>query len=153
MRPVWGERGFTFFEVLVTIGIFSLVGGLALLVSMESYRGSYFRSDRDLLIAALQHARSQAMSNICVGACTDGKPHGVHIEAEKYVIFQGASYDADDPSNAVFAAQAALVRGGGDIVFSQLSGTTTATTTTLKDDAGRESVISVSADGQITWTH
>ena len=144
-------RGFTLFEVLIVIGLFTLLGGLALFMSMDSYRGSSFRSDRDLLVSLLQHARARAMNNMCIGTCTDGKPHGVRVEPDRYVVFQGPGYSPSDPENAVFPANPSISRTGMNVVFSQLSATTTATSTTLTG-GGRASVISISADGQITWT-
>lgn len=151
------QRGFTFFEILVAMGIFIIVGGFALFVSMETFRGAHFRSDRDLLIAALQHARAQAMSNICFGACigNDGQPHGVHIQSDKYIIFQGNAYDSSDPNNAAFDSTITTTKTPAtlDIVFSQLSGNSAPATVTLTDAAGHASVISVSAEGQISWTN
>lgn len=151
------QRGFTFFEILVTTGIFIVVGGLALLVSMETFRGSSFRSDRDLLVSALQHARAQAMNNICFGTCigNDGQPHGVHIQSDKYVIFQGNAYDSSDPNNAAFDSTITTTKTPAtlDILFSQLSGNSAPATVTLTDAAGHASAVSVSVEGQISWTN
>lgn len=145
--------GFTLLEILVVIGLFTLLGGAALLVSMETYHGSNFRADRDLFVAALEHARAEAMNNVCLGTCTDGKSHGVHLESGQYVIFQGTLYDTNDPQNAVFKIHTTAIQGGGDIIFSQLSGATTATSTMLSDGAGHTSLVTINSEGQITWTH
>ena len=134
--------------------MFAIVGGFALFVSQETYRGSNFRSDRDLLVATLQRARAQAMNNICFGTCTDGKPHGVHIESDKYIVFQGSTYDSSDSNNATFQSTITTAKTPStlDIVFSQLSGTTTAIAVTLVG-GGHTSVISIGSEGQITWTN
>lgn len=154
------QRGFIFFEILVVMGIFIMVGGLALFVSMETYRGASFRSDRDLLIAALQHARAQAMNNICFGACigNDGQPHGVHIQSDKYIIFQGSTYDSSDSNNAAFDSTITTVKTPAtlDIVFSQLSGTTSCSSecaVTLTDQTGHVSVATTTAEGRIYWSN
>lgn len=141
-------------EVLIVMGLVAVVGGFALFVSMESYRGSSFHSDRDLLIAALQRARAEAVDNICFGTCTDGKPHGVFMQSTSTIIFQGASFATRDiAADAVFDANTAVTKSSlGEIVFSQLSGTTTATSTTLSDGI-HSSVVSVGAEGQIIWTN
>ncbi len=150
-------RGFTFFEVLIVIGLLTIVGSLGLLVSMDSYRSSGFYADRNLLVAALQRARAEAINNICLGACTDvndGKAHGVHIQSESYVIFQGTSYSAGDPVNAVFPAHTTLTESSlSDVVFSPLTATTSTTgDITLSDNAGHTSTITIGSEGQITWT-
>lgn len=150
------QRGFTFFEILVTMGIFIMVGGFALFVSMETYRGASFRSDRDLLVSALQRARAQAMNNTCFGAgCADGEAHGVHIQSDKYVIFQGNAYDSSDPNNAAFDSTITTTKTPAtlDILFSQLSGNSAPATVTLTDAAGHASAVSVSVEGQISWTN
>jgi len=138
------------------MGIFIMVGGLALFVSMETYRGSSFRSDRDLLVAALQHARAQAMNNICFGTgCADGEAHGVHIQSDKYIVFQGSIYDSSDLNNAAFDSTITTTKTPAtlNILFSQLSGNSTPATITLTDVEGHTSAISVSAEGQISWTN
>lgn len=153
-RQKSSQRGFTFFEALVVMGIFAIVGGVALFVSMDTYRASSFSSDRNTLVAALQHARAQAMNNMCFGTCVDGKPHGVHIQSDSYVIFQGDAYHADDPQNAAFDSRTSIIKHPAtlDIVFSQLSGTTTPTSITLTE-GGRSSVITIGSEGRISWTH
>ena len=157
MSMVWGsdERGFTFFEVLIVMGILVIVGGFALFVSMETYRGSNFRSDRNLLVATLQRARAEAMNNICTGTCTDGEPHGVHVQSDAYIIFQGSSYNANDSNNAPFDSNTIVTKTPSslDVVFSQLSGTTTPVMITLSDSAGHVSTTTISSGGQITWTN
>ena len=147
-------RGFTMLEIMVVIGMVAIVGGFTLFVSMETFRGTNFYTDRNLLVAALQRARAQSMNNICIGTCTDGQPHGVHIQPDAYVVFQGSVYDPVSSINQSFSSSGLISKSSvGDIIFSQLSGTTTATSTTISDQSGHSSAISISADGQISWTH
>ena len=153
------KRAFTLIEVMVVIGLFFIVGGLGLLISMDSYRSSSFYADRNLLVATLQRARAEAIHNVCLGTCTginnDGKAHGVHILSDKYVIFQGTAYSSSDPLNAEFSANPGFVHGGlTDVLFTQLSGTTTNTgDIVLSDKAGHVSTTTIGSEGQISWTH
>ena len=152
MQPRTLARGFSMLEVLVVLGMFAIVAGFGLFVSMETFRGSNFHSDRDLLVALLQRARAQAVNNMCTGsACTDGVPHGVHIETDKYVLFQGSAYSSSDPLNSTFSANPSVTRPASqDVIFAQLTGNTSATSIALSG-GGRSSTISISAQGQITW--
>jgi len=155
----FSQSGFTLIEILVVLTIFVLIAGFALFVSMESYRGSSFRSERDTAVNVLQKARSQAMSNICLGSCTDGKQHGVHFTATQYIIFQGATYNSGDATNQAVPVNNAVTitdTSGNpptDIIFSQLDAATTAATVRIKDNSGHSSDISVNTEGQITWTN
>jgi Tfp pilus assembly protein FimT len=147
-------RGFTFFEILVVMGLCIVVGGFALFVSMETYRGSNFHADRNLLVAALQRARAQSMNNMCSGTCTDGKPHGVKILSNNTItLFQGASYATrDNAYDSVFTMNVATTTAVTEVVFTQLSGGATPAMIVLTG-SDKISTTTVSAEGQITWTN
>lgn len=150
------RKGFTLVEILVVVAMFTIVGGIGLLVSMDSYRGSSFYADRNLFVATLERARAEAIHNICFGTCIDGKPHGVHIASGTYTVFQGISYAARDATlDATFSANSSFTHTGlTDVVFTQLSGTTTNVgDITLSDKANHVSTTTIGSEGQITWTH
>lgn len=149
-------RAFTLIEILVVMGMLALIGALTVFVSMDTYRGSSFRSDRDLLVALLQHARAESVHNICaVSSCTDGASHGVYIGATSYTIFQGASYAgrvvADDQN---FTEDGTVTRAGAsEVVFAALSGTVAAQTTITLSGDNKTSVITIEPSGRIWWTN
>lgn len=169
-----GGRGFTMIEFLITMGMFTIVAGIALFINMQSYRASNFRTDRDLLIATLQRARSQAISNICLGTCSgnDGLKHGVAIRPSDhpgaFVIFQTTSdYASRGATNSavdtVIVASSSQATGIASVVFDQLSGNVSSVTSAvcpvgtprcivLTGD-GHVSTTTISSDGQITWTN
>lgn len=157
---------FTLIEMLVVIGILVIVAGFGLIVGMDSFRGYQFRSERDQVVALLQRARSQAINNMCFSAgtpCTGGKPHGVYLgTSHEYVIFQGTSYASRDAAvDEVVRAKAdtVAVTGFTEVVFSQLAATTTplplgVRSLSVYDTGGTgTSTITVSPEGQITWTN
>lgn len=158
-------RGFTLIEVLIVMALIVFVAGFGLIVNMESYRATSFRTERDTLVALLQKARSESINNMCFSAaCTGGKPHGIHMGAHQYVLFQGESYATrdvalDEVVGARYLGLTTTAPSFNDIVFSRLAGTTTPNpggtqTLTLVDSAGVEtSVITVSLEGQISWTN
>lgn len=155
-----GAAGLTLIEIIVVIAIFTILGGLGLMVSMDSYRGYAFRGERDSLITVLQKARSESMNNMCRGAtCTTGKLHGVALQPGQYVLFQGTSYATRDTAldeyvasgyAGVHAAPGSLT----EVVFDQLSGDVHLPgTITLLGDDGHTSTITVGGEGEITWTN
>jgi Tfp pilus assembly protein FimT len=134
----------------------AIVGAFTMLVSMDSYRGYTFHTERDVLIAALQHARAQAVGNVCLGAgCTTGKAHGVYIQPDKFVIFQGSSYATRDTAqdSVIPAATSVLHSGISEVVFSELSGNSSTPGTISVSANGRTSDITIGALGQIVWTN
>lgn len=147
------EKGFTLVEFLVVFGIMAIIISFALVMSMETYRGSSFRGDRNTLVAVLERARALSIGNVCIGTCTDGKAHGVHIQAGTYVLFHGNSYVSSDPNNTIFDANTLVTHSAVmDIVFSQLAATTTGAQIVLKSGE-HISTTTVSTEGQITWTN
>jgi len=162
------DKGFTLIEMMLVVALITILGGLGLYFGLDSLRGYSFRSDRDVLASVLQHARAEAVSNVCRGGgCQDGKPHGVAIKPsdypDSYVIFQGSSYDSrtaeDKNYDAIFDAPRATKHGGSvneieEIVFDRLSGNVnTPGEMTLIDATGRTSVISINSEGQILWSN
>src|SRR3954466_3570125 len=82
------KKGFTLIEILVVTAIFAVIISLGLLMSMETFRGTTFRSERDTMVGVLQKARSRAMANI------KQSQWGVHYQMSDhtYTIFKGSTY-------------------------------------------------------------
>jgi len=148
--------GFTLIEILVTLALMSLLLALGLLLSMDVYRGTRFRSSRDVLVTALSVARSRALANL------NQRPHGVCYLAPDFVLFEGSTYSPVSPANQLVPGTAATVLissgdffscvTGSGIVFSQLSGTTSNTgVLTLRSDGHTDESVQVTSFGTILW--
>lgn len=160
------RAGITLIEIILVIGIMSITASLGLFVNANSHQGNTFRSSRDLLIATLEHARAQAVNNICLGSeCVNGKTHGVHIKTDgngfitSYILFQGEPYDSADPLNTRIdvsgntSRNVSLSLGSDvDIYFGQLSGDSNPASITLTNDI-ETSIITINSEGRITWTN
>lgn len=169
-QPARLTNGFTIIEMLIVVSIIVTVGGIGLFFGFDSLRGYSFRSDRDVLVSALQHARAEAMANICRGTCTDGKPHGVYVDAvnHKFIIFQTENSNnpkyidqtiEDKSYNAEIDGSSLVTHNNGvdtEVVFKQLSGETSCSVScdiTLKDNTGRIDILHINSEGQIIWDH
>ncbi len=116
---IHNQGGFTLIELLVVIGIFAILTTLGLFLSFDFYRTYSFNAEQSTLVSVLTKARAQSLANI------DGQEHGVHIEAGKYVLFQGApaSYTEGDTNNLIVpSGSATTISGETDIVFERLTG-------------------------------
>ena len=127
--------GFTLIEVLIVIGILSVLGAMTLFIDLGSYRGDAFRAERNTISTLLQKARADALNNI------NQEPHGVAIfpadHPKSYVLFEGTTYGANPASHDVVDASYILELGPGsptEVVFEQLNGNANvAGVITLKD--------------------
>jgi prepilin-type N-terminal cleavage/methylation domain-containing protein len=149
------QKGLTVIEVLVVLGIMTIVGGFALVVSLTAYRGSSRHAGRATFVAALQHARAESIDDICEGsACVAGAPHGVSLQADHYVLFQGPSYLARDASvDEAIPADPGLAHSGlSEVVFMNASGDAAqAGDIILTDPDGHVSTTTIGSEGQISW--
>ena len=146
------EKGITTLEILLVIGIIVLIGA----ATVGSY-SSFLTRNASATITwdvtdALRRARVQAMSG---RFDTDW---GVHFEADSYVLFQGSTYSASEPSNEDFELPAgysidsiSLNGGGSNIIFNQVDGDTEeyGSVTVVSTEGGNSKVISVNAAGTI----
>lgn len=153
------KRGFTLLEVIVVMALTTVIGGITLFVTMETYSRSALHTEKDSFIALLQRARMLSMNNICLGECEDGRPHGVHVTDGGYVLFQGVAYDPNDPLNTTFPAEPSLKRAGSlmerDVVFTALSGDSDCDPVcelSLQAPGGPTAIVSITGDGRILWT-
>jgi prepilin-type N-terminal cleavage/methylation domain-containing protein len=154
------SHGFTLIETIVVMSMLAMVGAFTMVVSMDSYKGYGFRNERDTLVMSLLRARSQAISNMCLGAsgtCTDGKPHGVHLASDAFIIFQGTTYALRDIAvDESIPRQAMNVTVGGtltDVIFSQLSGQVATPGDISMSDPTHASTVSINGEGRVSWSN
>ena len=142
------STGFTLVEILVAVAIFGVIISLGLLMSMETLRGTTFRSERDTMVAVLQKARSRAMANI------NQSPWGVHYQMSDhtYTIFRGSAFAAGAPTNEVVQGNkdASTTPSLYNVVFTQLSGTTNPLSVIVEENS-RNTTLSVNYEGTIIW--
>jgi prepilin-type N-terminal cleavage/methylation domain-containing protein len=151
------KAGFSLIELTIVLGLFAILGTVTLCMSMQSYGGYSFHATGQLLVAALQKARSDALHNVCIGGnCTGGLPHGVHISANQLVLFQGVTYNPNDDANVYVPLQNPTIALGGltDVVFAQLTADVGAPgVIAVTDTEGRSAIVTVGSEGQISWSN
>lgn len=82
-------RGMSLIEVLVVIGMLSLVIAGGAVATANDLTISSNRDDRDRLLDALLRARTRSMLDTSV--------YGVHTTEYAFTVFRGESFDARDP--------------------------------------------------------
>ena len=144
------RAGFTLIEMIIALAVLSLIMGLGLFYGMENFRGETFRSEVDTMVGVLQKARSRAMANI------KQSQWGVHYAGSPdytYTIFRGSDYAHATEKEVVEGGRAASISPSplSDVVFTQLSGTTTGTFSAILHEGGRTNNIQVNYEGTIIW--
>ncbi|MBU6501034.1 MAG: prepilin-type N-terminal cleavage/methylation domain-containing protein [Patescibacteria group bacterium] len=144
------RSGFTLIEIIIVIALIGILASMGLWVSMDFYRSYSFRSEKNIFISALQKARMESMLNI------NEDVHGVHVESGRYVIFQGTPYvEGGSLNQAITPSGGVKITGNPvlpqDVVFNQLSASTSYLGTFTIGDGVRSSTISINNNGQISW--
>lgn len=142
-------RGFTLIEVVVVIGIFVGIISLGLFLSMETFRGTLYRSEVSTIVSVLERARDRAMNNV------NQTTWGVCYLGSSYVIIKGAACVQSSVQDTIIAnpgvAQASGFPSSFPVVqFSQLAGTTTGATIAVRQN-DRTQTITINNEGTILW--
>lgn len=138
------SRGFTLIEILLVLAIMSVLLGLGLFATVEGYKGSVSRSEREMVVSLLERARSRAMANVAQS------PWGLCYMAPNYLLFKGGACVTDGSSETLAAGSGVEVIGLDGVAFAQLSGTTTGANITIKQN-GRNEAITINHEGTIVW--
>ncbi len=141
------RKGFTALEIVVAVGIITILGALSLISFMNSRRIAALATTGNEVLAILRLAQEKAVA----GQGED--PWGVRLENGVYYIFQGSSY-ADAVSTTAYTlpssieiANITLVGGGQEVVFRPIDGMTDQTGTfTVRVRASTAQVFDVTVD-------
>ena len=139
-----GRKGVTLFEVVIVSAIAALLIAEGLPIAWEFYQKIELQSEKQNITAYLIAARARAMAN------KDQSPNGLYIDAANATIFEGASYASRNTAQdlAFPRSKIVVVSGALEIIFSQLSGTTTAATTTLSVPVASTTVV-INPEGMV----
>lgn len=118
--------GFTLVEVVLVIVILAI----GLFLSILYYQTTQVRTDLNAQVSDFVGLARVAESNAEAGK--GDLNYGVHFASDRYVIFQGNSYDPNSPSNyevvlpsTIVIQNISLNGGGSDVVFASPRGATT----------------------------
>ncbi|HEY4498247.1 MAG TPA: prepilin-type N-terminal cleavage/methylation domain-containing protein [Candidatus Paceibacterota bacterium] len=141
------KKGLTLIEVVITMAILAIIGGLGLFVSTDFYRGYILRTERDTLVSILQRQRSRALNNV------SDSHHGVFLETDQYTVFQGNSYASRNPDyDEVINLPSSVVIGGiNEVVFESLSGDSSASGDITISRDPQTFTISLNNEGRINY--
>ncbi len=141
------SEGFTILEVVLVIGLLAIIFAMGIPITFDFYVNYELGAERDNLISILQQARDLAMSG------KGGVAHGVYLDTNGYVIFEGVSYasrSADYDQNFSIA-ELIQTTGPDEIVFEALSGRTSPSVSFSVTNGKQTFNIDVNAEGRVQW--
>lgn len=141
------RRGFTLIEMMLSVGIMSLLAALALPLYAT------FASRNNLAVTAQSLASMLRRAEVYARANYGDNQWGVNIQSSAVTLFQGTSYATRNSG----LDETLTIPGGvsssysGDIVFSKLSGapSTTATITMSSTAVSTTQTVSINAKGMV----
>ena len=155
------SAGFTLVEILVAVTIFTVIVSIGVYMSMSSYQGTSFRSERDVIVSVLEKARSHGVNNLFQSAysvCFDNVGYN-------YIIVRGTVYSAGAATNDLVSASKGILLsagmplcGSGSIGFEQLTGKLIPPQASAPFELtftvtanNRTSTIAINNEGRINW--
>lgn len=146
------KKGLTLIEILLVIGIFTLIISLGLITDLGFLKSDILQTEKSIVVSLLERARNRSMSN------SFQSPHGFCFIPPNYVIFRdgpGTRCTAGVSTNEIIPANTNVAEDAGTtfpafVIFSQLSGTSTPAVIHLTDGIKTED-ITINYEGRINW--
>lgn len=117
---ITSRAGFTLIETLMVIGIIAVVSSFGGLILSNLAQNTVSVASEATLTADLRQQQLKSQQGFA------GTAHGIAFGSGEYVLFQGTSYDQDDPTNQVFQLEEQLTISttlpGNVLLFAALSG-------------------------------
>jgi len=148
------RTAFTALELMLVLALLAiLIGGVAVFSRLSILRAD-LNAQTTEVVSMLRLAQSKA------AAGEGGLSHGVHLESDQFILFEGSSYSAVDPLNfsktlpaSLSIENISLNGGGSDIIFSPPQGETTTYGSFVlsSSDSGQTRTISISNLGLVQY--
>lgn len=151
------ERGLTLIELMLVLGIFTIIAGVATVQLAGFQRGTVLESAAKDIVSALRLAHDKAMLGEDGDVNGQGDAWGIRFAngaSDTYASFFGAAYNVNNVKETAYLSPplvfTAPTEGNNtDVIFTKLSGTTTSSTITISND-GQTKTITVDASGRIS---
>lgn len=138
------SSGFTLLEVLLAGALLVTLTGLVVPMSVVQFR-TYQLSEATLNLEQILR-RTQASA----WAGFQDSAHGIALQSNQYVVFQGSSYATRDTSHdELISVPGISLSGPSEIVFEALTGTPAATATIMLQSDNLTQSIQLHAHGLI----
>lgn len=148
------HKAFTLLELTIVFAVVGIVFGMTVLHGQVSQVRADLNSQVDTFVAYARLAQSASASG------KDNQSHGIYLESDRYVLFEGNVYNAAATSNtevelpATIEIQNIVLNGGGSsILFTPPHGETDqyGSLDFVSDSLGKSFTLTLSARGLLTY--
>lgn len=120
------QKGFTLLELVVVIGIITLISGIVTVNLIKFQRTASISAAITVLTADMKRQQLKAMSGATEGGTTSDN-YSIYFQSDRYTLFHGSTYNASDLSNYIVILEknisfSTINLPDNTIVYSQLSG-------------------------------
>lgn len=121
-----GQRGFTIIELIIVMGVFSLLSGIVVSNVVRSQHNVSIDSAINTLLVDIRSQQIKTMVGDTSGTGTISN-YGIYFSQNSYTLFQGSSYSPSDPKNFTITLDTNLqfstdTLPSQTLIFSKLSG-------------------------------
>ena len=92
------QKGFSFLEVMITTSIMAILFSVITFNLLRAQGSSSEQSNLDILVSDIRAQQAKAMTGSTEGRASSSN-YGVYFLSDRYVLFNGNSYNAVDPTN------------------------------------------------------
>ncbi len=138
-------------EILAVVAILGIIAIMSASVFQNMYTASVLRAGSDEVYRALTSARSETL------AAKDDVVYGVHLGTSTVTRFVGPTYIPSASTNNVYTfpsdvtATGTLLQGGGDVIFTRLTGIPSASGVVYVRGTNGTTTITIHASGLVEY--
>jgi prepilin-type N-terminal cleavage/methylation domain-containing protein len=150
-RTILKKRGFTLIEILVVVGLLSMILVLSPIFDINQLRLASYEEEIKNITLLLNTARIKSLNN------TSQSKHGVYLNTTEYILFEGDSFLESDPSKHVYVKNEHKISYGtsslNEVIFNQLDGKVEnpGKIEIVDPETNVVSIIQINYEGQINW--
>lgn len=137
-------KGFTMVEVITTIGIFLILGGLVLPIGLNFYRNQKLNTFSYLFADRVEKARTFAKNQ------RQDSFWGVYVGSDSYTVFKGGGFESRDQSyDETYKIPAGIEVDQDEVVFEKLFARPVEPISFTISGAPQTNVVSVNSVGRV----
>lgn len=128
------QSGFTLIELAVVTSVIITLLGFITITLVRSQQSASLNSTEEILLVDLRQQQLKSMTGDAEDRTTSDS-YGIHFDSNKYVFFHGSTYSDSDSANSIInlSDDMQFNTTNLNVIFSKLSGTTSATIIDLQD--------------------